>query len=100
MAMADGLGSPEHIQVLVDEALWGDEKETGRAPLSPRQIEVLELAADGLDNGRIAAVLGISEETVKTHWKHARYRLGARNGKHAVAVALSRGLIAFRDRGR
>ena len=64
------------------------------APLTTRQLEVLRLAADGLLKKQIAHQLELSLETVKTHQKLLRVKLGAHNLTHAVAIAFRRGLIA------
>jgi len=62
--------------------------------LTPRQADVLGLMARGLTALEVAALLGLTVETVKDHGKHARKRLGARNTAHAVAIALRHRLIA------
>lgn len=54
--------------------------------LTPRQTEILALTAQGYSNAEIAAELGTSLETVKTHMRKALERLGARNRTHAVAL--------------
>jgi DNA-binding NarL/FixJ family response regulator len=61
--------------------------------LSPRQTDVVQLAADGSTNVEIAATLAISLETVKAHMAHASERLGTRNRAGSVAVALRAGFI-------
>jgi DNA-binding NarL/FixJ family response regulator len=61
--------------------------------LSPREIEVLQLVARGLENKQIARELDISEATVKTYLKSTFERLGARSRAEAVAVGLRSGLI-------
>lgn len=68
------------------------------APLTARQKEVLELAADGVDNEAIADRLGISRSTVQRHIDEGRDKLGAVNRSHAVAVALTDGQIVSRAR--
>jgi two-component system NarL family response regulator len=65
----------------------------GRAKLTRRQRQILQLLADGESTTVAARELGLSEETVKTHAKHALARLGARNRTHAVAIALRESLI-------
>lgn len=64
-----------------------------RIDLSPRELEVLALAAKGLSNPEIARVIGRTDETVKVHMKHimAKLEVGDRTG--AVTVALARGII-------
>jgi DNA-binding CsgD family transcriptional regulator len=61
--------------------------------LTPREAEVLRLAADGATSEEIAAALHLTEHTVKSHLKRIQGKLGARNRTHAVAVALRSGLI-------
>lgn len=61
--------------------------------LSAREIEVLRQVADGNANKRVAAHLGISEETVKAHMKSILSKLSANDRTHAVTIALRRGII-------
>jgi DNA-binding NarL/FixJ family response regulator len=65
----------------------------GQDPTS-REIEVLQLVADGLVNREIGDRLYLSEETVKSHVRHLLAKLQARSRAHAVAVGFRRGLIA------
>jgi DNA-binding NarL/FixJ family response regulator len=62
-------------------------------PLTPREIEVLELLAEGLANKAIAARLGISDQTVKFHVSSICSKLPAANRTDAVRHAIRRGLI-------
>lgn len=62
-------------------------------PLTAREIEVLELLAEGLSNKTIAARLGISDQTVKFHVASITGKLGAANRTEAVRRALRRGLL-------
>lgn len=64
-----------------------------RGKLTKRQREILQLLADGESTTVAARELDLSEETIKTHTKHALARLGARNRSHAVAIALRESLI-------
>src|SRR5581483_6997470 len=64
-------------------------------PLTRREIEVLELLAEGLPNKAIAVRLGISDQTVKFHVSAICGKLGAANRTEAVRRALRRGLIAL-----
>ena len=61
--------------------------------LTARERDVLSLVAAGNANKEVAARMGISEETVKTHMKNVLTKLGARDRTHAVVVALKRGII-------
>lgn len=64
-----------------------------RGKVTKRQREILQLLANGESTTVAARELDLSEETVKTHTKHALARLGARNRTHAVAIALRESLI-------
>lgn len=64
-----------------------------RGKLTRRQRQILQLLADGEPTTVAARELDLSEETIKTHTKHALARLGARNRTHAVAIALRESLI-------
>ena len=63
------------------------------AVLSNRERQVLALLADGLGNKQIAARLGISTNTVKTHLELLFEKLGVASRAEAVAVGVRRGLL-------
>jgi DNA-binding NarL/FixJ family response regulator len=63
--------------------------------LTAREIEVLQLLADGLPNKAIAIRLGISDQTVKFHVASITGKLGVANRTQAVRRAFQRGLITF-----
>jgi DNA-binding NarL/FixJ family response regulator len=65
----------------------------GEESLTSREIEVLSRLAGGNRNRDIAAILGISEETVKVHVKHIMDKLGASDRTQAIAIAVRRGII-------
>ena len=64
-----------------------------RIQLTPRELAALRLMADGKANKEIAADLGISERTVKTHLGHLFEKLGVTSRTEAVKVATRRGLV-------
>jgi two-component system, NarL family, response regulator len=64
-----------------------------RGKLTRRQREILQLLANGESTTVAARELDLSEETVKSHTKHALARLGAKNRTHAVAIAVRECLI-------
>ncbi|NVM76251.1 DNA-binding NarL/FixJ family response regulator [Duganella sp. SG902] len=68
--------------------------------LTPREIQVLELAALGKSNRLIGRQLCIAEETVKVHMKNLMSKLQANDRTHAVLIALGRGIIGMRTRPR
>lgn len=72
-----------------------EEGDVAPEPLTPREIEVLELLAEGLPNKTIAARLGISTETVKFHIGSIAGKLDAANRTDAVRRAVRRGLITL-----
>ena len=68
---------------------WIDEE------LTPREIEVLELLAEGLPNKAISTRLKISDQTVKFHVASIIGKLGAANRTEAVRLAVQRGLVSL-----
>ena len=64
-------------------------------PLTSREVQVLELLAEGLANKAIASRLGISDQTVKFHVASISGKLGAVNRTDAVRRAVRRGLITL-----
>jgi DNA-binding CsgD family transcriptional regulator len=69
------------------------EDEAPRPKVTPRELEVLELVADGLSTREIARRLWVTEETVKTHVRRLHDRLGAKTRAHAVAIAFRSGIL-------
>ena len=59
-----------------------------------RELSVLKIASEGRTADEIARALGLGMETVRSHLKKARTKLGARNSAHAVAEAMRQLLIA------
>jgi DNA-binding CsgD family transcriptional regulator len=82
----DGLGAE-------DPAYIGDEAYV--EPLTEREIEVLELLAEGLSNKGIAARLGISDQTVKFHVASISGKLGTHTRTETVRRAVRSGLITL-----
>ena|SRR3989442_13496718 len=77
------------------EGLPHSDSESYEEPLTSREIDVLELLAEGLANKAIAARLGISDQTVKFHVASICGKLGAANRTDAVRRAVRRGLISL-----
>lgn len=61
--------------------------------LSVREMEVLRVVAQGQSNKGIARMLGIAEETVKTHVASVLTKLKANDRTHAVLIGMKRGMI-------
>ena len=66
---------------------------TQEAPLSARQLEVLELLAKGLSNKEIAAVLGFTTDGTKAHLRAIFTKLGVADRTEAVVTAIQRGWL-------
>ncbi|AVT28282.1 response regulator transcription factor [Plantactinospora sp. BC1] len=76
--------------------LMGQIRQPASEPLSQRELEVLELIAQGSTNREAARQLFISEATVKTHLLHVYAKLGVNDRAAAVATAFSRGYLTPR----
>jgi len=65
----------------------------GYRVLTPRELAVLELIGEGLQNKEIAATLGLTEQTVKVHIKNIFSKLDVSDRTEAFSVALRRGIV-------
>jgi DNA-binding NarL/FixJ family response regulator len=72
-----------------------DRDDMPEEPLTPREIEVLALLAEGLPNKAIASRLDISDQTVKFHVASIYGKLGAANRTDAVRRAVRQGLVTL-----
>jgi len=68
-------------------------RRAGLAALSPRERDVLQLAAAGLTNREISSQLGLGVETVKTHLERTFRKLGVNGRTEATAEAVRLGLL-------
>jgi DNA-binding NarL/FixJ family response regulator len=64
-------------------------------PLTAREVEILQLVANGKANKEIAKRLALSEETVKGYMKSIFAKLDVNDRTQAVTIALRRGIIAL-----
>jgi DNA-binding NarL/FixJ family response regulator len=81
--------------LLPAQRLLPDEQLAAVEALTRRELEVLELLANGLPNKRIAAHLAMSPETVKFHVAQICGKLGVANRTEAVRVGIRRGLLSI-----
>ncbi len=65
--------------------------------LTPRELDVLALAAKGLHNREIGKLLGFSERTARFHLSNILFKLSASDRTEAVSIAIARGILADRS---
>ena len=65
----------------------------GKALLTPRERQIVEMLATGATGEQIAQELVLSPETVQKHVHNAKRKIGAETRAHLIALALTRGLI-------
>jgi DNA-binding CsgD family transcriptional regulator len=70
-----------------------DERKREELRITPRELEILELIAQGLSNREIATKLYVSENTVKTHSSRVFDKLGAKRRTQAVQLGKELGLL-------
>jgi len=89
--------SPEIAHKVVQQMAAGGPAADSRQPeaLTEREIEVLQLAAQGMTNKEIGRKLGISPRTVQGHLANIYGKLGAASRTEAVTEALRRGWIVI-----
>jgi DNA-binding NarL/FixJ family response regulator len=97
VAAGDSLLSPTATRSLINRFLAQDPPPRRAAPtlesLTPREREVVVLVATGLSNDEIAAHLGISAPTAKTHVNRAMAKLHVRDRAQVVIAAYQGGLV-------
>jgi len=84
---------PSLTQAFIEEVQLVDRPSTAEAPLSPREVEILQKIAYGATTKEVADELGISFHTVKTHLERIFEKLGANDRAQAVAIAIRQGLV-------
>jgi DNA-binding NarL/FixJ family response regulator len=84
---------PSEVESLVQPQRGNEIPDALPEALTPREIEVLRLLAEGLGNKEIAVRLGISEHTVKFHVASVMGKLGAGSRTEAVTLGIRRGVV-------
>ncbi|MGH2463150.1 MAG: response regulator [Candidatus Limnocylindria bacterium] len=74
-------------------AVYGSDAQPIFAPLSPREVEILDNIAQGMTNKQVAYTLGISEQTVKNHMSSILRKLSVNDRTQAVVYAMRQGWI-------
>jgi len=80
-------------KALSPEVTFEVAEHVGEEPLSPMEVRVLQMVADGNSNKEIAAKLAVSEEAIKGQVRNILSKLGASDRTHAAVLALKRGII-------
>ena len=84
---------PSAVSALVRDFLGRADKDGGYDPLTPRELEVLKLIAEGRSSREIADLLVVSIKTVERHRADILHRLGLRDRVDLTRYAIRRGLI-------
>ena len=96
VAAGEALLAPTVTRRLIDEFVSGGRQRLRTPPgfdeLTPRELEVLELVAQGLSNTEIAELLTVEETTIKTHVSRLLAKLDLRDRVQAVVLAYESGL--------
>jgi len=84
------------LEQFEDISSMGKALETIIAPLTRRETQILNYVAEGNTNKQIADILGISEQTIKSHVSAILRKLNANDRAHAVALAIRNGWISVK----
>lgn len=82
------------VMVEAPSSFIRDQRKVDSLGITPRELEILELIAEGLSNKEIADRVHVSENTVKTHSSRVFDKLGARRRTQAVQLGKEFRLIA------
>jgi DNA-binding NarL/FixJ family response regulator len=98
VAAGDALLSPSITRRMINRLVQQPFPQPSSDPrlqeLTPREMEVLLLIAQGRSNREIVSALSVEETTVKSHVRHILMKLGVRDRVHAVILAYQTGLIS------
>jgi two-component system response regulator DegU len=86
------------LQQFQDISSMGKAMETVVAPLTRREAQILNYVSEGNTNRQIADILGISEQTIKSHVSAILRKMNANDRAHAVALAIRNGWISMGDK--
>lgn len=92
-SIAAGFENGRQVAEVLDEAPGGVNQGQLES-LSAREIEIVTLAGENLENKEIADTLGLTENTIKWHWKRIFSKLHVHRRFHAVKVARKAGFVA------
>ncbi len=94
---ADAVGVPSVGSIVSrkgeGQTFLPDEKRREDLRITPRELEILNLIAEGMSNREIAEALFVSENTVKTHSSRVFDKLGAKRRTQAVQLGKELGLL-------
>jgi two-component system response regulator DesR len=82
-----------HGQRVLDPTLARESVRMGGSPLTPREADVLQIAAEGVSTAEIAGRLGLSPGTVRNHISSAISKTGTRNRIDAIRIAHEEGWL-------
>jgi DNA-binding CsgD family transcriptional regulator len=91
--VAHRLGAEPLLRELREAGMSPQRQEARAGALTPRELEILQLVAQGRSNGEIAKQLFISAKTVSVHVSNILAKLGASGRTEAAALARRRGLL-------
>jgi len=80
-------------KALSAEVTYEVAEHVGDEPLSPMEIRVLQMVADGNSNKDVAGKLGVTEEAVKGQVRNILAKMGANDRTHAAVLGIKRGII-------
>ena len=83
----------KEVMVVRGDSFVLNERKREELGITPRELEILALVAEGLSNREIAGKLFVSENTVKTHCSRAFDKLGAKRRTQAVQLGKEFGLL-------
>jgi NarL family two-component system response regulator LiaR len=86
---------PPSVASIVVQHLSGRKDQAGKKDLTPREMDVLNLVAQGLTNHQIAHHLGLSVRTVEAHLTHIYAKLDVSSRTEAALLAQRKGWVSM-----